>query len=126
MRERGEVTRSVSHDLFGFSCALGGRDGRTLFMVANERNGENIARDARTGHVYTVEVSVPAKSWLQPQSPTRRPRQSAPGRTRTCDPLLRRQPLCPTELQGLGDSVNGSSCGWRDIDPPGTRECMHA
>src|SRR5207245_2057792 len=23
----------------------------------------------------------------------------APGRTRTCDPLLRRQPLCPTELQ---------------------------
>ncbi len=25
---------------------------------------------------------------------------SAPGRTRTCDPLLRRQPLYPTELQG--------------------------
>jgi hypothetical protein len=24
----------------------------------------------------------------------------APGRTRTCDPLLRRQPLYPTELQG--------------------------
>ncbi len=27
---------------------------------------------------------------------------SAPGRTRTCDPLLRRQPLYPTELQGRG------------------------
>ena len=26
---------------------------------------------------------------------------SAPGRTRTCDPLLRRQPLCPAELRGL-------------------------
>ena len=23
-----------------------------------------------------------------------------PGRIRTCDPLLRRQPLCPAELQG--------------------------
>ena len=27
--------------------------------------------------------------------------QGAPGRTRTCDPLLRRQPLYPAELQGL-------------------------
>ena len=25
-----------------------------------------------------------------------------PGRTRTCDPLLRRQPLCPAELRGPG------------------------
>ena len=63
VREGGEVTRSVPHDLFGFSCALGGRDGRTLFMVANEWNGfENIGKGPRTGHVYTVEVSVPGKS----------------------------------------------------------------
>jgi hypothetical protein len=29
----------------------------------------------------------------------------APGRIRTRDPLLRRQPLYPTELQALGDSL---------------------
>jgi hypothetical protein len=28
--------------------------------------------------------------------------RSAPGRTRTCDPPLRRRPLYPTELQGRG------------------------
>src|SRR4051812_19923197 len=30
------------------------------------------------------------------------PNLSAPGRTRTSDPLLRRQPLCPPELRGPG------------------------
>src|SRR5918997_809364 len=29
-----------------------------------------------------------------------RPSEHAPGRTRTSDPLLRRQPLCPAELRG--------------------------
>ena len=61
--EGGQVTRSVPHDLFGFSCTLGGPDGRTLFMVANEWNGfENIGKGPRTGHVYTVEVDVPGQS----------------------------------------------------------------
>ena len=30
----------------------------------------------------------------------KRPPEDAPGRTRTCDPLLRRQPLFPAELRG--------------------------
>jgi sugar lactone lactonase YvrE len=60
VREGGDVAQIISFDLFGFSCALGGPDGRTLFMVANEWHGyENIGKGPRTGYVYTVEVDVP-------------------------------------------------------------------
>lgn len=63
VREGGEVTDRVPLELFGFSCALGGPDGRTLFIVANEWTGfENIGKGPRTGHVYTVEVEVPARA----------------------------------------------------------------
>src|SRR5437899_2309632 len=37
--------------------------------------------------------------------PAARPRQCAPGVTRTPGPLLRRQPLYPAELQGLDDML---------------------
>jgi sugar lactone lactonase YvrE len=61
VREGGEVAQSIGFDLFGFSCALGGADGRTLFMVANEWRGyENIGKGPRTGHVYVAQVDVPA------------------------------------------------------------------
>ena len=61
VREGGEVVQTIPFDLFGFSCALGGPDGRTLFMVANEWTGyENSGKGPRTGRVYTVEVDVPA------------------------------------------------------------------
>ena len=61
VREGGEVAQSIPFDLFGFSCALGGPEGRTLFMVANKWDGyENIGKGPPTGHVYTVEVEVPA------------------------------------------------------------------
>jgi sugar lactone lactonase YvrE len=61
MREGGEVAQTVPFDLFGFSCALGGHEGRTLFMVVAEWRGfENIGKGPRTGTVYTVEVDVPA------------------------------------------------------------------
>jgi sugar lactone lactonase YvrE len=60
VREGGEVAQTIPLDLFGFSCALGGPEGRTLFIVASEWNGyENIGKGPRTGHVYTVEVDVP-------------------------------------------------------------------
>lgn len=59
VREGGEVAQTIPLDLFGFSCALGGPDDRTLFIVANEWTGyENIGKGPRTGHVYTVEVKV--------------------------------------------------------------------
>jgi sugar lactone lactonase YvrE len=60
VREGGEVTRTVLLDRFGFSCALGGPEGRTLFVVADEWRGfENIGKGPRTGRVCTVEVDVP-------------------------------------------------------------------
>jgi sugar lactone lactonase YvrE len=61
VREGGEIVQSIPHELFGFSCTLGGVDGRTLFMIANEWNGyENIGKGPRTGRVDRVEVDVPA------------------------------------------------------------------
>lgn len=60
VREGGEVAQVIPFDLFGFSCALGGPEGRTLFMVANEWSGhENIGKGPRTGVIYTAEVEVP-------------------------------------------------------------------
>ena len=37
----------------------------------------------------------------------------APGRTRTCDPLLRRQPLYPLSYRGLRGPVAGLAAGNR-------------
>jgi sugar lactone lactonase YvrE len=60
VREGGEVTDTVPHELFGFSCVLGGHDGRTLFMIAADWQGyENIGKGPRTGRVYTTTVDVP-------------------------------------------------------------------
>lgn len=59
--EGGEITDRIELDLFGFSCALGGPDGRTLAIVADEWNGpENIGKGPRTGRVLTTQVKVPA------------------------------------------------------------------
>jgi sugar lactone lactonase YvrE len=54
------VLERVALELPGFSCALGGRRGTTLYIVANEWKGvENIGKGPRTGRVYAVEVDVP-------------------------------------------------------------------
>ena len=59
--EGGEITDRIPMGLFGFSCALGGPNGRTLAIVAAEWNGpENIGTGPRTGVVLTTEVGVPA------------------------------------------------------------------
>jgi len=61
VRDGGEVADRVDLELFGFSCALGGPDGRTLFVVTNAWNGyENIGKGPRTGRVHTITVDVPA------------------------------------------------------------------
>ena len=64
VREGGEVTQTVELDRGGFSCALGGPDGRTLFIVGQEWNGmANVDLTAHTGQVLTVEVAVPGVAW---------------------------------------------------------------
>jgi sugar lactone lactonase YvrE len=61
VREGGELADRIPLDLFGFSCALGGPDGRTLFMVVADWQGyENIGKGPRTGVVHTARVDVPA------------------------------------------------------------------
>jgi sugar lactone lactonase YvrE len=59
----GEVLDTVELDRGGFSCALGGADGRTLHVLAAEFHGfDTMAADvaARTGQLLTARVGVPA------------------------------------------------------------------
>lgn len=61
VREGGEVLQVVELDRGCFSCALGGADLRTLFMVATEWGGtENVDHQTRTGQALTVRAPVPA------------------------------------------------------------------
>jgi sugar lactone lactonase YvrE len=57
VREGGAVLQSVGLDRGCFACALGGAEGRTLFMTAAEWRGSANAADlARTGKVLTIEA----------------------------------------------------------------------
>ena len=59
--EGGEVLQTVEADRGCFSCALGGPQGRTLFIVAREWHGGAAMRAGDgTGQVLSVEVAVPA------------------------------------------------------------------
>jgi sugar lactone lactonase YvrE len=54
VREGGEVLQTVELDRGCFACALGGRDGATLFMVANEWSGPaNMLRGRNTQVLMT-------------------------------------------------------------------------
>jgi sugar lactone lactonase YvrE len=57
VREGGEVQQIIELDKACFACALGGPDGRTLFMMANDMP-PNFG--ARTGLVLAAEVAVAA------------------------------------------------------------------
>jgi sugar lactone lactonase YvrE len=57
VREGGEVLQRVSVDRGCFSCALGGPDGRTLFIVATQWRGpQNMFHGEPTGQVLTVNA----------------------------------------------------------------------
>jgi sugar lactone lactonase YvrE len=61
LAEGGQILQRIKLDRPAFSVALGGPNGTTLFMVANEWNGpENIGKGPATGIVYLTEVEVPA------------------------------------------------------------------
>jgi sugar lactone lactonase YvrE len=60
VREGGEVLETINLDRGCFSCALGGPDKRTLFLVATEWRGfEGLTDGSRTGQILAVEVTVP-------------------------------------------------------------------
>jgi sugar lactone lactonase YvrE len=57
VRGGGEVLQTIEVDRGCFACMLGGADGRTLFITAQEWNGpEGIFNQPRTGQVLAVEA----------------------------------------------------------------------
>ena len=59
VREGGEVLQTLELDRGCFACALGGDDGRTLFLLTGEGfSGEAMRK--RTGAIETTRVDVPA------------------------------------------------------------------
>lgn len=63
VREGGAVLDTVPLDLGCFSCALGGADGRTLFVVAAEWGEAGIDFERRTGQVLRVEAPAAGAGW---------------------------------------------------------------
>jgi sugar lactone lactonase YvrE len=58
------VLRTIELDRGCFACMLGGVDERTLFMMAADWRGPtNIADQAGTGQVLTVEAPAPRVGW---------------------------------------------------------------
>jgi sugar lactone lactonase YvrE len=58
--ESGEVLRTVELDRGGFACMLGGSDGSTLFIAAQEWNGpEQVGQGPRTGQILAVGAPAP-------------------------------------------------------------------
>jgi sugar lactone lactonase YvrE len=55
--EGGEVLQTVEVDRGCFACMLGGPDGRTLFIAAQEWNGpEQIGTGPRTGQILSIDA----------------------------------------------------------------------
>ena len=63
--EGGAVLQTVDLDRGGFACALGGPDGRTLFVVTAEWRGmsEPGLVEPCSGQVMTTHVAVPGAGW---------------------------------------------------------------
>jgi sugar lactone lactonase YvrE len=58
--EGGEVLQIVEHDRGCFACMLGGADGNTLFIAAQEWNGpETVGTGPRTGQILEVDAPSP-------------------------------------------------------------------
>jgi sugar lactone lactonase YvrE len=57
--EGGALLDEVSTGRGTFACALGGADGRTLFICTADSHEPDAARDARTGRIETISVDVP-------------------------------------------------------------------
>jgi sugar lactone lactonase YvrE len=64
VREGGEVLQTVQLDRGCFACALGGADGRTLFITAAEWGGvESFGAGPRTGQIVAAEAPAPGAGW---------------------------------------------------------------
>ena len=69
--EGGEVLDRVPLGQAGFACALGGPEGRTLFMLSADwhmgegfmDNLKRLTEGPRTGQLHTTTVAVPSAGW---------------------------------------------------------------
>ena len=64
--EGGEVLDRIELDRPAYACMLGGEDGRTLFMVAQQWFGPDRMDEligAKTGQIVTARVRVPHAGW---------------------------------------------------------------
>ena len=60
VREGGEVLETIELDRGCFACALGGADGRTLFMITREWKGmESFGEEEPSGQVLTAPAPAP-------------------------------------------------------------------
>lgn len=62
VREGGEVLQTIELDRGCFACALGGDDGRTLFLTAAQWS-DSAGPEGRTGQVLTVPAPAPGAGW---------------------------------------------------------------
>ena len=65
VREGGEVLQTIDLDRGCFACILGGPDGKTLFLVAQEWRGMQSAADEeeRTGQILTAPAPAASAGW---------------------------------------------------------------
>jgi sugar lactone lactonase YvrE len=64
VREGGEILQEFELDRGCFACALGGPDGRTLFMMVQEWGGTSgMGKGPRTGRVLTASAPAPGAGW---------------------------------------------------------------
>jgi len=64
VRQGGEVLETINLDRGCFACMLGGRDGKTLFLMAAEWHGpQKMDEAARTGQVLRAEAPARGAGW---------------------------------------------------------------
>ncbi|HXP56633.1 MAG TPA: SMP-30/gluconolactonase/LRE family protein [Streptosporangiaceae bacterium] len=64
VREGGTVLQTIQLDRGCFSCALGGPDRTTLYMVATHWRGtERMTDESRTGQLRTTRAPAPGAGW---------------------------------------------------------------
>jgi sugar lactone lactonase YvrE len=64
VREGGQVLEMIDLDRGCFACALGGPDGTTLFMLAQQWGGpQNMFKGPRSGLVLTAQAPAPRAGW---------------------------------------------------------------
>lgn len=58
VREGGEVTDSIQTGRKAIACALGGDEGRTLFVSSSESTDRDICLDRRSACIHAFEVAI--------------------------------------------------------------------